>query len=104
MSNSEEEVDRVKITKSAPKLTPPGYTIQLSTEQAVQIAQFVDSPIFKLLERVYVAQRKDHIARTLLNAGQTVDNLYYFKGMAAELVLFFQNLQAVKKALAEEEK
>lgn len=100
MTNSkDEDLDRVKVTKKNPQLTPPGYQIELSEAQAITIAEFVDSNTFKLLKNVYVAQRKDHIARTCLNSAQTDVQLHYFKGMVAELSLFFRNLEGVKKAL-----
>lgn len=104
MSSSKDDGVDLVISKSKPKLTPPGYEIQLSTEQAILIAEFVDSPVFKVLKSVYAAQRKDHIARGGLNSAQTVEQLFYFKGMAAELVRFFKNLEGVKKALNGDDK
>lgn len=89
--------------KRNPKLTPAGLKIKLSAAQAVQVAEFVDSPVFKLLRDVYVAQRKDHIARANLNNSLTTEQLYYYKGSAAELVSFFKNLEGVKKELNKEE-
>lgn len=104
MTNSNEEGPGIAIAKTEPRLTPPGYKIQLSTKQAIAIAEFTDSQVFKILEQVYGAQRKDHIARSCLNGSQDERMLHYYKGMAAEVVLFFQNMKAIKKSLNEDEK
>lgn len=102
-SNEDDFADRISIQKSEPKLTPPGYKIKVSVKQAILIAELVDSPVFKILKNIYAAQRKDHIARTLLNSGQDEGTLFYYKGMAAEVALFLTNMEAVKKALHADE-
>jgi len=96
MSNSEE--GEIKVQKAAPKLTPPGYDVVLDEEQSQLIAEFVDSPVFKTLDRVFVRQRLDQIARMCLNAAQTTEDVKYYKGLAAELVLFFSTMKKVKRA------
>lgn len=96
--SSEQESDGVVIGKKV-AITPPGYDIGLTEQQAVAIAEFVDSPVFKILQNVFVAQRKDHIARQALNGAQSSENLFYFKGMAAELVLHYKTLKSIKKLL-----
>lgn len=101
MSDSKDEEPGIVIGKTSPALTPPGYKIQLSVAQAVAVAEFVDSPTFKMLEKIYVAQRKDHIARVNLNASQSMEQLGYYRGMAAELSMFFKNMRAVKASLEE---
>jgi len=102
-SSKDEDLWPIKLMKRDPGLTPPGLNIKLSTAQAVLIAEFVDSPVFKILRNVYVAQRKDHLARANLSNSLTSDQLHYYKGSAAELVAFFKNLEKIKKVLVEDE-
>lgn len=99
MSNSDKDDNLVSITKSTPRLTPPGYKLQLSLKQAAMISEFIDSPVYKILKTAYVAQRKDHIARRALNSANTLEMQHYYKGMAAEITVFFQNLEEVKATL-----
>lgn len=102
-NNNDDEPEVVKISKRDPKLTPPGITIQLSVQQSVLIAEFVDSPVYKILTGVYLAQRKDHLARTNLNLSHTSEQVAKFRGMAEEAVLFFRNMEAIKKAVNSKE-
>lgn len=85
-------------------ITPPGYQVQLKVEQAVALAEFSESDAFKIIERVFVPQRKDHIARENLNSSQDEKMLFYFKGMAAELTLFIKTIKGMKASIAEQEK
>lgn len=96
MSNSEEPEAEIKITAKGPKLTAPGYEIELSEAHAQVIAEFVGSPAFHILKKIFAAQRKDHIARMALNDAQDEKRLHYYKGMAAELVLLFKTLKLIK--------
>jgi hypothetical protein len=104
MSNSKDtEPKAITIVKKV-EITPPGYEIVLTTEQAVELAKFVESPTFKILENVFVRQRMDHIARQNLNTSQGVEQLFYSKGMAAELKLFFKTMKGIQKAINDPEK
>lgn len=99
MDGSEKAEPIVKLMKGEPRYTPPGYEVRFSIAQAVQIAEFVNSPLFKMLKRVYKTQRIDTIARANLNNASNAEMLYYYKGMSAEAIMFFKILEDVKKQL-----
>lgn len=104
MSNSKEsEIPDIKIRKTPLKMTPPGYEIVLSEAQAQALTEMMSKPGWKVLKTVFVAQRKDHIARMALNSSEDFARLRYFQGMAAELALFFSTTQTIKKAYLKEE-
>lgn len=100
MTNSEPEYDppaQVQIKPRPPKVTPPGWNIVVSEAHAQMISEFVASPTFKLLKKVIIPQRKDLIARAALNGAQFNEQLFYYKGMAAELKLLFKALEAIQQ-------
>jgi hypothetical protein len=90
--------------------TAPGNNIILSEEETVDLVTLMSMPGYKVLKKIS-QQRKDHIARASLNssnfeAAEGVNDRYtfYYKGMAAENVTFFQTNDAIKKAAAKAEK
>lgn len=94
MSNSDENSDSSpQITKRLPELPPPGYGLKFSEQQAQQITEFVKSPLFKMLKRVYGDQAKTRTARQCLSSAQNTEWLMYFKGIAAATDLFFTDLE-----------
>lgn len=99
MTDSEPE-DKIKIVPKARKITPLGYDVELSEVHAQVVAEFVASPAYQILKKHFVMQRRDQIARAALNSAQTPEQLFYYKGMAAELVLLFKVLKKVKDAFA----
>lgn len=99
MTNSEPEYDppaKVQIKPRPPKVTPPGWDLVVSEAHAQMISEFVASPTYKILKKVVIPQRKDLIARAALNGAQFNEQLYYYKGMAAELKLFMKALQTIQ--------
>jgi hypothetical protein len=99
---TDSEPSEISIKPKVKKMAPLGYKIELTEANAQVLAEFVGSPAYHVLKKVFVRQRRDQIARTALNSAETVERLQYFKGMAAELILLFQVLQDVKKAYAAE--
>lgn len=63
----------------------------------------MSTPGWKVLQNVFVAQRKDNIARMTLNSADNFERVRYFQGMAAELALFFQTTKMLKKEFLKEE-
>lgn len=102
MSNSKNkdgelfEPDKPVQIKKNPPMPQPGYGLVFSDAQAQQIAEFVDSPLFKMLKRVYALQAKTRTARQSLQAAQNVEWLMYYKGIAAAADLFFNDLESTK--------
>lgn len=99
MSSSSEPETDVKITSKGPKLTPPGYDLELSEVHSQLIAEFVGSPAYKIIKKTVVRQRQDIIARKALNDSMTLEQLHLYKGMAAELQLFMKALRDIKIAV-----
>lgn len=98
MSDSEPE-PKISIKAKAKKITPLGWEVELSEAHAQAIAEFVASPAYYVLKKQFVMQRRDQIARAALNGATSPEQLYYWKGMAAELVLLFKVLKRVKDAV-----
>ena len=98
MSDSEPE-PKITFKAKAKKITPLGWEVELTEAHAQVIAEFVSSPAYHVLKKQFVMQRRDQIARAALNGASTPEQLYYWKGMAAELVLLFKVLKRVKDAL-----
>ncbi len=104
MSNSEpSDKSEIKIRKSPLKMTPPGYNVVLSEKQAQALVEIMSRPGWKVLQEVFVPQRKDHIARVALNSSEDFERVRYFQGMAAELTLFFSTTKKIKSAYLKEE-
>ncbi len=107
MTNSEPEYDppaKVQINHRTPKVTPPGWDLVVSEAHAQMISEFVASPTFKVLKKVVIPQRKDLIARAALNGAQFNEQLFYYKGMAAELKLLFKALESVRSEFIKRDK
>lgn len=104
MSNSRElgipieEIEENEIILMTEAPTPQsGYGLFFSTEMAAKIAEFTESDLFKNLKRSYSLQKKDIIARSALNNAHDEKWLHYYKGMAAAVDLFFNDMKAVAK-------
>lgn len=100
MSNSEnkEKLDDLHIEITPDNFIPHGgYGIIFSEEMAQRISEFVASDFYKLLKKTYPLQKKDKIARQALQGANNTEWLHYFKGMAAAVDLFFQDMEAVHK-------
>lgn len=90
----------LKIRKYPP-LPQPGYGLIFSQAVAQEISEFVDSPIYRKLKKIYGLQAKDRAARTALNNAQSIEWLSYYRGIAASADLFFKDMEAAKKAYLE---
>jgi len=90
----------LKIRKYPP-LPQAGYGLVFSDAVAQEISEFVDSPVYRKLKKIYALQAKDRAARTALNSAQSMEWLSYYKGMAASADLFFKDMDATKKAYIE---
>lgn len=86
------------LIKKNPPLPQPGYGLIFSEALAQQVSEFVDSPLFKTLKRVYALQAKDRTARQCLQGAQNTEWLMYYKGVAAAADIFFKDMEAAKKA------
>ena len=93
----------IELKARAAKLTPPGYSIKLTVAQGIEISKLLSTPGWKILEDVFVPQRKDHIARQALNSSQDTEQLAYYKGEVAELQLFFLTMKHLKKTALKQE-
>ena len=104
MSNSKDSFDPEQpvVIKKNPPLPMPGYGLIFSESLAQEISEFVATPLFKKLKRAYALQRKDSIARRTLQSAQNVEWLMYYKGQASAVSLFFDDMEAVKKAFLDE--
>ena len=79
-----------------------GFEVELSIEDALEVAKFVESPAFKVLIKIN-KQRQLHVAKSLLQSvspnalqGQNEQMAVYFKGMAAEASLQISSLRKIK--------
>ncbi len=104
MSNSNvngipiEEIEENQIILMEDAPTPQsGYGLVFPTDMATEIAEFVQSDLFKKLKRYYGLQKKTIIARSALNNAHDERWLHYYKGMAAIVDLFFKDMEAVAK-------
>lgn len=109
MSNSkideglhELETEKVLLMEDAP-VPQSGYGLIFSEQMAQEISEFVHSDLFKKLKRNYALQKKDRIARQALQGAQNLEWLFYFKGMAAAVDLFFKDMEAVSKELKDDD-
>ena len=106
MSNSKKKDDEIFSPelppqfKKNPPLPQPGYGLLFSEEQAQAISEFVATPLFKMLKRVYGLQAKDRAARQCLQGAQNVEWLMYYKGIAASADLIFKDLESTAKEYA----
>ena len=106
MSNSKinnhdlhEEVPEVKFIFTEEDMIPhAGYDLIFSEEMTAKIIEFVDSPLFKRLEKLYGLQKMDLIARQALNSADQVSYVQFLKGTANGVSLFFKDMRAVKDA------
>lgn len=98
MSNSTDKSDSVlTVTKRQAKFTPPGYDIVLTEIQTQQLVEIMTMPGWKVLKNVVAFQRKDIIARTALKSAASIDQMQYYRGMAAELQTLFTVMKNLKK-------
>lgn len=81
-----------------PPLPQSGYGLIFSEQQAQVISEFVASPLFKMLKRVYGLQAKDRAARQCLQGANSMEWLMYYKGIAASADLFFKDMENAHKA------
>lgn len=58
--------------------------LKLTEAQAQLIAEGVQTDFFKLLEKVVFPNRRHQISLTLLNMGETQEDMWRYKGMAFE--------------------
>lgn len=84
--------------KKNPPLPQPGYGLIIREDLAQLISEFVDSPLFKKLERAYKLQALDRIGRMCLQSAQNVEWLMYYKGGAAYTKMFFDDMKQIKKS------
>ncbi len=99
-----EEIEENQIILMSDAPTPQsGYGLIFPTELGAEIAEFVNSDLFKKLKRHYLLQKNDIIARSALNSAQNLEWLFYFKGMAAAVQLFFKDMEAVAKEVNKDE-
>lgn len=94
---------KIDIT-SNPRIVEPGYNLQFSEQLAQEISEFVSSPLFKKLKKVYGLQAKDRVARQCLNSANNTEWLHYYKGMAAATNIFFNDLEAVRTEILKQDK
>lgn len=97
MSNSTDSDSVLTVTKRQTKFTPPGYDIVLTETQTEQLLEIMAAPGWNVLKNVVVFQRKDHIARKALATANSIDQLQYFRGMAAELQTLMVTMKNLKK-------
>lgn len=91
------------MTKRQKKFTPEGYNIALTERQATELVEILRMPGFKVLQRVLIAQRKDHIARKALATAASVDQMQFYRGQAAELQTLMVVLKNIKKKFDKQE-
>lgn len=104
MSNSkvdsdlhEVEDDNISILENAP-IPQGGYGLVFSEAMAQEISEFTTTELFKKLKAIYGLQKKDRIARQCLNSAHNTEWLHYFKGMAAAVELFFNDMEKTAEA------
>lgn len=89
--------DEISISAKAKKLTPVlEDKINITEGQAQLIAEFVGSPVYNVIKKIVVPQRKDQIARRSLSEAENYEQILFHRGEVYELSQFFKLLQAVK--------
>lgn len=87
----------VKLAKRPP-LPHAGYGLVFSEALAQEISEFVGSPLFKKLKKIYGLQAKDRAARMAINNANTVEWLHYYRGVAAAGQMFFEDMEKTHEA------
>jgi hypothetical protein len=89
--------DEVQISAKAKKLTPVlEDKVNVTEGQAQLIAEFVGSPVYNVIKKIVVPQRKDQIARRSLSEAENYEQILFHRGEVYELGQFFKLLHAIK--------
>lgn len=96
MSGSKIE-DEIRISSKVTKIAPVREDqVNITEGQAQLIAEFVDSPVYKMLKKNIVPQRKDQIARRSLSEAQDYEQVLFYRGQVFELTHFFKLLKVLR--------
>lgn len=98
MSDSEPEV---RIRPKVKKTTPVADEYEINEAHAQLIAEFVNSPIFKIMKRVIAPQHQDKISREALAQSTSHEQTMFYKGRVYEVKAWFKAMEKIKKAYAD---
>jgi len=99
MSDSDREPrDEIQISSKVKKLTPLlEDKVNVTEGQAQLIAEFVGSPVYNVIKKHLIPQRKDQIARRALSESQSYEQILFHRGEVFELTHFLKLLKVVKE-------
>ena len=77
--------------------------IEFSRDEKVALAKLVGTKTWDILKGVYVKQRLVQLAVAGINVSQTQDELFFYKGKAAEANQFVKEIEEVVKQFNKDE-
>ena len=77
--------------------------IKFTAAEKRELLKLISSPGWGIVKGVYAKQRAVQIAVAGLNMSQSADELFFYKGKAAEVDYFIKTIEKEAKTLQEEE-
>jgi hypothetical protein len=103
MSDSPLPADEFNISSKVKKIAPVKEgDVNITEGQAQLITEFVGSPVYSVIKKKVVPQRKDQIARRSLSESRDYEQILFHRGEVFELTQFFRILEAVKDRFVKE--